>query len=142
MSSAATTVLLQQRTSLHYSTVSHSDSTVPQHVRVQCWRSRDSQTSINTAVAAPKTCSHTTMIGKTWFDYVRITISIAALRSIAPASIIYLILSLCQGHFLLSPWIGLLTAAEASFFALVYLPRYFRLQKVSRYWTCVLRFTF
>src|ERR1700722_1172662 len=72
------------------------------------------------------------MIGKTRKEYVFIRLSISALRLIAPGSIAYLAACLYYSRFIISPWwLGIYPIAEASFFLLVYLPRYAYLQKVS-----------
>jgi hypothetical protein len=71
------------------------------------------------------------MIGKSWPEYVFIVTCIAGLRSIAPVSVAYLIACLPKGRFLFSPWLGAYAIAEASFFTLVYVPRYFLSQRVS-----------
>ncbi|KAF8875600.1 hypothetical protein CPB84DRAFT_1853216 [Gymnopilus junonius] len=68
------------------------------------------------------------MIQNTFFDYVTIRISIASLRLIAPASIVYLV---CCAFFRPHWWnteLGIISAAEASFYLFVYLPRRWILQ--------------
>jgi len=70
------------------------------------------------------------MIGKSIPEYLFIRVSIAGLRLIAPASIVYLAVSAFQRQLLLSPWLGLVAIPEACFYLFVYLPRHRRLQKV------------
>jgi hypothetical protein len=70
------------------------------------------------------------MIGKTKKEYVFIRISIALLRLIAPASVVYLLVSIYQRKWFISPWFAVYPIAEASFYLLVYLPRRALLQKV------------
>ncbi|TFK72698.1 hypothetical protein BDN72DRAFT_293540 [Pluteus cervinus] len=67
------------------------------------------------------------MIGNSRFEYVFIIASIAALRLIAPASIVYLIL--CGWYRQqVSVWLTVYAVVEAGFFVFVYLPRKHRLQ--------------
>jgi hypothetical protein len=70
------------------------------------------------------------MIGQSWPEYVFIRLSITGLRLVAPLSIIYLSASWSVGTFLWSPFLGAYALIEAPFFLLVYLPRYYRLQRV------------
>jgi pimeloyl-ACP methyl ester carboxylesterase len=69
------------------------------------------------------------MIGQSWPEYVFIRLSITGLRLVAPLSIIYLSASWSVGTFLWSPFLGAYALIEAPFFLLVYLPRYYRLQR-------------
>ncbi|KAH9900781.1 Alpha/Beta hydrolase protein [Cubamyces lactineus] len=69
------------------------------------------------------------MIGDSFPEYVFIRFSIFCLRSIAPLSILYIILSWYHHCFLYSWWLGLYATAEAAFYLLVYLPRSRLLQK-------------
>ena len=71
------------------------------------------------------------MIGHSWSEYVFIRLSIFALRSIAPLSILYSCFSLYYGRLLYSRWLGAYAAAEAAFYLLVFIPRTRFLQKVS-----------
>jgi hypothetical protein len=71
------------------------------------------------------------MIGKSWFDYIQIRCSIAALRSVAPLSIVYLGASCYAGKFLFTHVLGVLSIMEALFFTCVYLPRRSLMQKVT-----------
>lgn len=70
------------------------------------------------------------MIGQTWPEYVFIKLSIYGLRLVAPLSTVYLAASLRAGTFLWSPLLGAYALIEVPFFLLVYLPRYYRLQRV------------
>lgn len=69
------------------------------------------------------------MIGNTLVDFVNIRLSIFALRSIAPASILYLVSCAINSTLFITP-LAICAAAEASFYLLVYLPRRSRLQAV------------
>ncbi|KAF8065392.1 hypothetical protein FPV67DRAFT_1502693 [Lyophyllum atratum] len=73
------------------------------------------------------------MIGNSIPEYVFIRASIAGIRLIAPASVLYLALSAYAGSFILSPILGVLAIAEASFYLFVYLPRRRRLQEPPTY---------
>ncbi|KAI8982941.1 hypothetical protein BD414DRAFT_419398 [Trametes punicea] len=70
------------------------------------------------------------MIGDSLPEYVFIRLSILGLRSIAPLSILYVVLSWYHGHFLYSWWLGLYATAEAVFYLAIFLPRSRLLQKV------------
>ena len=72
------------------------------------------------------------MISNSFPEYIFIRICIIALRAIAPLSLIYTVASWYEGRLLHSRWLGLYALAEACFYLLVYLPRSFLLQKVSR----------
>ncbi|KAI0658762.1 hypothetical protein C8Q70DRAFT_916607 [Cubamyces menziesii] len=79
------------------------------------------------------------MIGDSFPEYVFIRFSVLCLRSIAPLSIFYIILSWYQHRLLYSWWLGLYATAEAAFYLFVYLPRSRLLQKVrwsSLYASC------
>jgi hypothetical protein len=71
------------------------------------------------------------MIGKSWFDYIQIRCSIAALRSVAPLSIVYLGASCYAAKFLFTPVLGVLAIIETLFFTCIYLPRRSLMQKVT-----------
>lgn len=71
------------------------------------------------------------MIGTSLLDYIEIQAAITAIRAVAPLSILHLAASACTRHFLVSPWLGLYAALEASFYLFVYVPRKRRLQRVS-----------
>jgi hypothetical protein len=77
------------------------------------------------------------MIGNSLVDYINIRLSITLLRLIAPTSIVYLVLSFFRPKYFVIP-IGVVAAAEASFYLLVYLPRRRRLQ-VVRFHSLTLR---
>jgi len=68
------------------------------------------------------------MIGNSLPEYLFIRTSIAALRLVAPTSILYLALSVWNAAFPISPWLGVVAVAEAGFFVAFYLPRTRRLQ--------------
>ena len=70
------------------------------------------------------------MIGTTLAELVFIRIAITLLRLVAPLSLIYLAAE-CYGGTLYFPPLTLYALLEVTFFALVYLPRKRRLQKVS-----------
>ncbi|KAF8811418.1 hypothetical protein BYT27DRAFT_7336185 [Phlegmacium glaucopus] len=72
------------------------------------------------------------MIGNSLVDYINIRLSITALRLVAPTSIIYLVFSFFRPECFVIP-IGVVAAAEASFYLLVYLPRRRRLQAPPTY---------
>ncbi|CDO70326.1 hypothetical protein BN946_scf184843.g15 [Trametes cinnabarina] len=71
------------------------------------------------------------MIGDSPPEYVFIRLSILALRSIAPLSILYVALSAYHGRFLFRWWLGLYAVAEAAFYLFVFLPRSKLLQKAA-----------
>lgn len=71
------------------------------------------------------------MIGHSSPEYIFIRISIFLLRSVAPLSIAELAGSLYAGEWLFSRWLGCYAVAETAFYALVYLPRTWYMQKVS-----------
>ncbi|KAF5378352.1 hypothetical protein D9615_008760 [Tricholomella constricta] len=66
-------------------------------------------------------------------EYVFIRASIAALRLIAPTSILYLAISAYNRFFLFTPILGALAIAEASFYLFVHVPRTRRLQLPPTY---------
>lgn len=68
------------------------------------------------------------MIGNSLPEYLFIRTSIIALRLVAPASILYLAISVWNALFPISPWLGIVAIAEAGFFSVFYLPRKKRLQ--------------
>ena len=68
-------------------------------------------------------------IGNSFFDYVNARLSIALLRSIAPLSIVYLVVCVIKKDYLCSQ-LAIIAALEASFYLLVFLPRRARLQAV------------
>ncbi|KAI1791737.1 hypothetical protein LXA43DRAFT_872712, partial [Ganoderma leucocontextum] len=70
------------------------------------------------------------MIGRSLSEYVFIRLSILGLRLIAPLSITYLGVSWYHGNPLLSRWLAVYAAAEASFYLLVVIPRRRFLQQV------------
>lgn len=70
------------------------------------------------------------MIGQTWPEYAFIRLSITGLRLVAPLSTVYLAASWTAGSFLWSPILGVYALIEAPFYLFVYLPRYYRLQRV------------
>ena len=71
------------------------------------------------------------MISNSFPEYVFIRICIAALRAIAPLSLVYTLASWYEARFLYSRSLGLYALAEACFYVFVYLPRSFYLQKAS-----------
>lgn len=70
------------------------------------------------------------MIGQSLPEYVFIHICIFGLRLVAPASILYLLISAYLREFWWSPWLAVVAIPEAAFYLLVFLPRWRRLQKV------------
>jgi len=66
--------------------------------------------------------SPNTMINNTFLDYVTIRLSIFGLRLVAPASIAYLLSAALKPEWWYLP-LGVVAAAEASFYLFVYLPR-------------------
>lgn len=70
------------------------------------------------------------MIGKGFKDYVMIRSVIFGLRAMAPASLIYLAVSIYSLKFILSTWLGVYALAEATFYLFVYIPRQYLMQKV------------
>lgn len=72
------------------------------------------------------------MIGKGIKDYIMIQTAIFTLRLVAPASLVYLAMSLYQLEFVLSIWFGFYALAEAAFYLLIYLPRNYLMQKASQ----------
>lgn len=71
------------------------------------------------------------MIGHSIPEYIFIRISIFLLRSVAPLSIAELAGSLYAGEWLFSRWLGYYAVAETAFYALVYLPRTWYMQKAA-----------
>jgi hypothetical protein len=71
------------------------------------------------------------MLGKSPVEYILIRAAILGFRLVAPTSLLYIASSFSQGKFLISNWLGPFALAEAAFYLLVYLPRHYRLQKVS-----------
>ena len=86
-------------------------------------------TVTNDIIFRPHLSTCITMIGNSLVDYIIIRLSITLLRLIAPTSIGYLVLSFFRPKYFVIP-IGVVAAAEASFYLLVYLPRRRRLQVV------------
>lgn len=71
------------------------------------------------------------MISNSFPEYVFIRMCIAALRAIAPLSLVYTLASWYEARFPYSRSLGLYALAEACFYVFVYLPRSFYLQKAS-----------
>lgn len=71
------------------------------------------------------------MIGNSLPEYIFIRASIACLRLVAPLSVAYTLTSLYAGEILYCRWLGLYAIAETIFYAFVYVPRSYWLQKVS-----------
>lgn len=71
------------------------------------------------------------MIGRSLPEYVFIRLCILGLRLIAPASIVYLLFSWYDGHFLVDDYLGYYAVAEAVFYLCIFLPRSRHLQEVS-----------
>ncbi|KAI0748754.1 hypothetical protein C8Q80DRAFT_756848 [Daedaleopsis nitida] len=70
------------------------------------------------------------MIGRSLPEYVFIRLCILGLRLIAPASIVYILLSCYHGKLLVSELLGYYAAAEAFFYLCIFLPRSRHLQKL------------
>lgn len=71
------------------------------------------------------------MATQPWLTYLSARAFIVFLRSIAPASVVYLGACCFKKKFILSPVLGGLAIAEAAFLFFVYLPRRALLQEVS-----------
>lgn len=73
------------------------------------------------------------MLGRSIPEYIFIRICVSCLRAITPLSIIYTTYCLglqIWGHSFYSTHLAIYAGLEASFYFLVYLPRYQRLQEV------------
>lgn len=71
------------------------------------------------------------MIGNSLPEYIFIRASIACLRLVAPLSVAYTLTSLYAGEILYCRWLGLYAIAETIFYAFVYVPRSYWLQKAA-----------
>ncbi|EPQ57705.1 hypothetical protein GLOTRDRAFT_71571 [Gloeophyllum trabeum ATCC 11539] len=73
------------------------------------------------------------MIGQSRSEWIFIRLCILLLRSVAPLSILYLLLSWYYKSILINEYVGFYALAEASFFLFVYLPRKRLLQRPAQH---------
>lgn len=73
------------------------------------------------------------MIGHSTSEYIFIRCAIAALRLVAPLSLLIVGVSWYTDSWIGHRWLGYYASLEAFFYLLVYLPRSYYLQKVSEF---------